>query len=97
MTTPPIPVTPPPVPPPLIPAVKPITLTVNAHEVIDATLAQLETTGSTLLSEAIKEAITLLEPVLMAAVTQLEQALPGLLAQALKHLFVKAPEMEENS
>jgi hypothetical protein len=95
------PVTPPlpphPTPPPLIPNVKPITLTVDAAQVISATVGQMETkmasVGSELMSAAITEAMQLLDPLIQKYVDQLVQKLPGLLAAALKHLWVKEPEL----
>lgn len=85
----------PPAPPPLIPNLEPIsvTMTVDAHDVIDATVGQVESTlkstGSTLMSAAIQEAFVLLDPLLQKYMDQLLAALPGLLANAVKHLLVK--------
>jgi hypothetical protein len=91
--TPPLP--PHPTPPPLIPNVKPITLTVDAAQVISATVGQMETAmesiGSRLMSAAIQEGLQLLDPLIQKYVDQLEQKLPGLLASALKHLWLKEP------
>src|SRR5271157_3544988 len=96
------PTTPPPVKPaPLIPAVKPVTITmvVDAHDVINATVGQMETTASTLLSEALKEAVALaiaaLDPLVEKYIAQLEAALPALIKAAVHHLWVEDPEEHE--
>jgi hypothetical protein len=90
-------ITPPPGPPPLIPAVKPVSvsMTVDAHDVIDATVAQLESTGSTLMTAAIQEAFVLLDPLLQKYMDQMLKALPGLIAGAVKHLLVKESDVGE--
>jgi hypothetical protein len=98
----PVPVPPPPdpanKPKPLTPAVKPVTLTIDAHQVLDATLAQLEAQGAKLLSEAIKEAIPLLvktvDPLLQKYLDQLKAELPDLIKTAVHSikLFEKAPQ-----
>jgi hypothetical protein len=84
---------PPPPPPPLTPNVKPITLTVDAHQVIDATLGQLESIAPILLSAAIQELLKLADPMIQKYVDQLLAALPGLIAGAIKHLLLKDPEV----
>jgi hypothetical protein len=90
----PVPGPPPPPPPePLTPNVKPITLTVDAHQVIDATLKQLESIVPGLLSIGIEELLKLADPMIQKYVDQLLAALPGLIAGAIKHLLLKDPEV----
>jgi hypothetical protein len=89
----PAPGPPPPPPPPLTPNVKPITLTVDAHQVIDATLKQLESIVPGLLSIGIEELLKLADPMIQKYVDQLLSALPGLIAGAIKHLLLKDPEV----
>jgi hypothetical protein len=51
----------------------------------------MESIGSRLMSAAIQEGLQLLDPLIQKYVDQLEAKLPGLLASALKHLWLKEP------